>query len=154
MPSHAFFHLFAGSDSGARVARAVAERCRAVLHDGDHIPRRGPALLVGNHAVLALDSFALTAVLVAAGHRVPRFLAEKNFYRFPGGRAVLDAVGAIPGRPDEAVELLERGELVCVYPGGTDDSFKLRAEAYTLKWGERAGFAKVALRARAPIIPI
>lgn len=154
MTSHAWFHLVAGSDSGVRAARALADRFRATLHDGDRIPRRGPALLVGNHALLGLDSVALTAVMVAGGYRVPRFLAEKNLYRLPGVASLLGAVGAIPGRPDEAVELLDQGELVCVYPGGADDSFKLSTEAYTLKWGERAGFARVALRARAPIVPI
>jgi 1-acyl-sn-glycerol-3-phosphate acyltransferase len=154
MPSHSFFRLFAGSDTGIRFGRTLAERFQATLHDGDRIPRRGAALLVGNHALLGLDSVALTAVLVAEGHRVPRFLAEKNLSRLPGGRSFLASVGAVPGTPDEAVALLEAGELVGVYPGGADDSFKLSSEAYTLKWGERTGFAKVALRARAPIVPI
>jgi 1-acyl-sn-glycerol-3-phosphate acyltransferase len=149
-----FFRIFAASDTGARFARTIADRFAATLHDGDHLPRRGPALIVGNHALLGLDSVALTAVLVAAGHRPPRFLAEKNLFRFPGVRAALAALGAIPGAPDEAVALLEAGELVCVYPGGVDDSFKTSAEAYTLKWGDRAGFARVALRAEAPIVPI
>jgi 1-acyl-sn-glycerol-3-phosphate acyltransferase len=154
MASNALFRLFAGSDSGVRAARAVAERFLATLHDGDRIPRSGPALLVGNHAILGLDSVALTALLIADGHRVPRFLAEKNFVKIPGLRSLLYAVGAIPGAPDEAVALLEAGELVAVYPGGADDSFKLSTEAYTLKWGERAGFARVALRARATIVPV
>lgn len=148
------FRIFAASDSGARLARTVAERLRAVLHGSENIPRRGPALLVGNHALFGLDSVALTAVLVADGHRPPRFLAEKNLFRLPGVRATLGALGAVPGLPDDAVALLEAGELVCVYPGGVDDSFKLKAEAYTLKWGERAGFARVALRAGAPIVPV
>lgn len=149
-----WFRIFTGSESGVRVARALAERLRATLHDGDRLPRTGPALLVGNHALLGLDSIALTAVLLADGHRLPRFLAEKNLFRLPGVGAALSAMGAIPGRPEDAVALLEEGELVCVYPGGVDDSFKLSTEAYTLKWGGRAGFARVALRARAPIVPI
>jgi 1-acyl-sn-glycerol-3-phosphate acyltransferase len=148
------FRIFAGSESGVRVARALAAQLSATLHDGDRIPRQGPALLVGNHALLGLDSVALAATLLADGHRLPRFLAEKNLFRLPGVRAALAALGAIPGRPEEAVALLEAGELVCVYPGGVDDSFKLSAEAYTLKWGERQGFARVALRAGAPIVPI
>lgn len=154
MASPTLFRMFTGSSAGMEVARALAARLRASLHGGEHIPRQGPALIVGNHALLGADSVALSAVLVANGHRVPRFLAEKNLYRLPGARSVLGAVGAIPGVPDEAVALLEAGELVGVYPGGIDDSFKLSKEAYTLKWGERAGFARVALRARAPIIPI
>jgi 1-acyl-sn-glycerol-3-phosphate acyltransferase len=150
----ALFRIFSQSDSGARAARALAERFQGTLHDGERIPRRGPALLVGNHALFGVDSFVLTALLLAEGHRVPRFLAEKNLFRLPGLRGALAAVGAVPGHPDEAVALLEAGELVMVYPGGVDDSFKLSSEAYTLQWGERAGFARVALRARAPIVPV
>jgi 1-acyl-sn-glycerol-3-phosphate acyltransferase len=148
------FRIFSQSDSGARAARALAERFQGTLHDADRIPRRGPALLVGNHALFGLDSVVLVSLLVAAGHRVPRFLAEKNLFRLPGLRDALAAVGAIPGEPAEAVALLEAGELVMVYPGGVDDSFKLSTEAHTLKWGERAGFARVALRARVPIVPM
>lgn len=154
MSTPTFLRMVAGSDSGAAAARLVAERLRATLHGGEHLPRRGPALIVGNHALFGADSVALVTVLVAGGHRIPRFLAEKNLYRVPGVRSVLGAVGAVPGTPDEAVALLESGEIVGVYPGGVDDSFKLSAEAYTLKWGERTGFARVALRARAPIVPI
>jgi 1-acyl-sn-glycerol-3-phosphate acyltransferase len=154
LPGDSLFRLFARSDSGRSLASTLASHLAATLHDGDRIPRRGPALLVGNHALLGVDSVALTAVLVADGHRPPRFLAEKNLFRLPGVRAALGALGAVPGRPDEAVALLRAGELVCVYPGGVDDSFKLSAEAYTLKWGERAGFARVALAAGAPIVPV
>ena len=150
----ALFRIFSESDSGARVARALADRFQGTLHDADRIPRRGPALLVGNHALFGLDSIVLTALILGAGHRAPRFLAEKNLFRLPGLRAALASVGAIPGHPDEAVALLEAGELVMVYPGGVDDSFKLSSEAYTLEWGDRAGFARVALRGRAPIVPV
>ena len=52
------------------------------------------------------------------------------------------------------MRLLEAGEMVCVYPGGIDDSFKLSSEAYTLEWGARRGFARVAMQARVPVLPI
>ncbi|MCC6558847.1 MAG: acyltransferase family protein [Polyangiaceae bacterium] len=142
------------SDAGARIGRIVADRFQATLHDGDRVPRAGPALLVGNHALFGLDSIVLMGLLVSETGRYPRFLAERNLFRVPGLGAALDAAGAIEGTPDAAVRLLEDGELVCVYPGGVDDSFKTSAEAYTLKWGARAGFARVALRARAPVVPV
>src|SRR3954463_1043346 len=105
MPS-TLFRVLSSSDSGLRFARAFAARMSAKIHDADRIPREGPALLVGNHALFGLDSFALAATIVAEGHRVPRFLGEKNLFRIPGLRAALRAVGAIPGQPDEAVSLL------------------------------------------------
>ena len=139
---------------GVDLSAAIAARARATLIDAQNLPRQGGALLVGNHALGGVDAFALTALLIVHTGRVPRFLGERNLWRIPGISALLDAAGAIPGIPDDAVRLLENGELVCVYPGGVDDSFKLTHEAYTLKWGSRAGFARVAMRAGVPILPV
>ena len=146
--------IFASTETGIRAAEAVARRLNASMIGDEQIPRKGGALIVGNHAYLGVDSFALSALLVVRTGRMPRFLGERNLWKIPGAAAVLDAVGAIPGAPDDAVRLLEAGEMVCVYPGGIDDSFKLSSEAYQLKWGGRAGFARVALRARAPVVPV
>lgn len=148
------FELFAASDAGAQLSRALAGRFQARIHGAERVPREGAALIVGNHALFGLDSVVLTGLLIAEAGRTPRFLAERNLFRVPGVKQVLDAVGAVEGKPDDAVRLLEDGELVCVYPGGIDESYKLSREAYTLKWGERAGFARVALRAGAPVLPI
>lgn len=145
---------FAATLAGKRFARWVQERFRATLVGGEHVPREGAALLVGNHALFGVDSIALSAVLQLEVERTPRFLAERNLFRAPFAKALFDVVGAIPGEPEEATRLLEDGELVGVYPGGVDDSFKLARDAYTLRWGDRAGFAKVAMRARAPIVPV
>jgi len=145
---------FVKSEAGQRLARTIADKLLATLHGHDHLPRSGSALLVGNHAFLGVDSFALTSLLLLETSRYPRFLAEKNLYRIPVVRDFLHSVGAIPGTPDDAVALLEAGEIVVVYPGGIDDSFKLTRDAYTLPWRGRAGFARVAMRAAAPIIPV
>lgn len=146
--------VFASTESGLRLGRAVAERFQGALHDAENLPRTGGALFVGNHALMGIDSIVLSALLISEVGRTPRFLAEKKLSLIPGVRQVLESVGAIPGTPEDAVRLLEAGELVGVYPGGIDDSFKLSREAYTLKWGDRAGFARVAMRARVPIVPI
>ncbi|MDI1450316.1 lysophospholipid acyltransferase family protein [Polyangium sp. 6x1] len=145
--------MLAQTESGRRFAQSFAEQLRATLHGDEHAPRTGGALLVGNHAFLGIDAFALGALLLLRTGRLPRFLAERNLFRLPGVRELLRSMGAIPGTPDDAVDLLEAGELVVVYPGGVDDSFKLSSDAYTLRWQGRAGFARVAMRARVPIVP-
>lgn len=149
-----FVERFAATIAGKRFAEMLASRFRAQLEGKEHLPEEGAALLVGNHALFGVDSFVLSALLQLEIRRSPRFLAEKNLFRMPFSRVLFDAIGAIPGEPDAAVELLEEGHLVGVYPGGVNDSFKLAKDAYTLKWGERAGFARVAMRARVPIVPI
>ncbi len=145
---------FAATLAGKRLARMIQERFRATLTGSEHLPREGAALIVGNHTLLGIDSIVLTALLQLELGRTPRFLAERTLFRAPLSKALFDAIGAVPGEPEAATRLLEQGELVGVYPGGVDDSFKLARDAYTLRWGERAGFAKVAMRAKAPIVPV
>lgn len=140
-PSTSLLQKIASTDLGLDLLGGLVTQARATLIGEQNLPRRGGALLVGNHALGGLDAFPLTALLIVHTGRVPRFLGERNLWRIPGLSLLLAAAGAIPGAPDAAVRLLAAGELVCVYPGGIDDSFKLTSEAYTLKWGARAGFA-------------
>lgn len=147
-------YSLAHTETFRRIAQEVEKRSQATLHGAEHLPRTGGALLVGNHAYLGIDSWVLSALLIAECNIVPRFLGDRNLWRIPLVRDFLTTFGAIPGQPDNAVELLEAGEIVIVYPGGIDDSFKLSSQAYTLQWQNRAGFAKVAMRAGVPIIPV
>lgn len=136
------------------VARKVGEQFQATLHGQEHLPSTSGALLVGNHAYLGTDSWVLGAMLISHCNVVPRFLGDRNLWRIPGVNRFLTTFGAIAGKPDEAVDLLKAGEIVIVYPGGVDDSFKLSSQAYQLQWNKRAGFARVAMRAQVPIIPV
>jgi 1-acyl-sn-glycerol-3-phosphate acyltransferase len=140
-----------------RLARSLLRAYRiavnARISGAEHIPGAGGALLVGNHAALGLDAFPFAALCVEASGRMPRFLGERNLWRIPGVGRMLDAVGAVPGTRAKATALLRGGALVCVYPGGIDDSFKRAGQEYTLQWGSRDGFARVALHAGTPIIP-
>lgn len=139
---------------GRAAADALIRYFSATLEDAAHIPREGPALLVGNHGAFGVDAFILGALLAREVGRMPTWLAERQLWRVPGAPRVLDALGAIEGEPVAALRRLEAGELVVVYPGGILDSYKLASERHRLQWGSRAGFARLAMQARAPIVPI
>ena len=126
----------------------------ATLEGAENIPRNGGALLVGNHAYLGLDGVVLGSLLLARTGRFPRFLGDRILFRHEPFRSVLHALGAIEGEPGAAEELLSQGELVVVYPGGAEDALKPSHEKHQLKWGDRRGFARVAMRAAAPIVPV
>jgi 1-acyl-sn-glycerol-3-phosphate acyltransferase len=136
------------------LALALVRATRASLHNAHLIPTTGGALIVGNHAFMGADAFVLGALLLRETERKARWLAERNLLALPGIAASLSAVGAIAGTPDAAVNLLRAGELVCVYPGGIDDSWKPVEERNQIKWLGRSGFARVALAANVPIIPV
>lgn len=145
---------FLATEAGRRMARRLVRRFRAKLHGAERIPREGGVLLVGNHSILGIDALPLTALIALETGRVPLFLGERSLWKVPLASKPLDALGIVHGERELAVRLLERGELVLVYPGGVEDSFKLSSEAYVLKWKERRGFAIVAMRAKVPILPI
>jgi 1-acyl-sn-glycerol-3-phosphate acyltransferase len=142
------------SPSGRRVLSLITGYFHATIEGLEHIPRRGGALVVSNHALFALDAAVLAALIVRELGRHPRFLADRMLFKIPLLRGLIQSVGALPGEPQAAQTLLRAGELVFVYPGGVDDSLKLSRERYQLKWKARAGFARVAMQAGVPIIPV
>lgn len=145
---------FLHTPSGRTVLSLVIDYFHATLEHPEHIPEEGGALIVSNHALFALDTAVFGALVVRDIGRNPRFLADRMLWKIPGFRQLITAIGALPGEPYAAEELLRMGELVVVYPGGVDDSLKLSDERYQLKWKERAGFARVAMAAKVPIIPV
>jgi 1-acyl-sn-glycerol-3-phosphate acyltransferase len=61
--------------------------------------------------------------------------------------------GHARANPDDALRLLDAGELVGVFPEGFKGTGKLFSERYRLQRFGRGGFARIALQAGAPMIP-
>lgn len=50
-------------------------------------------------------------------------------------------------------ELMRRGDLILVFPGGAREVAKRKGEQYRLIWKNRLGFAVMAIEGRYPIVP-
>jgi 1-acyl-sn-glycerol-3-phosphate acyltransferase len=148
------FERFPESRVGRTLVDVALRYFDARLVDHERVPRSGGVLLVVNHGVFGFDAFLLGALVWRHTRRLPLWLADWNLWKTPGLGATLDWVNAIPGTPDDAVAHLESGDLVIVYPGGIFDSYKHARDRHKLKWRGRAGFARVAMRAGAPIVPV
>lgn len=148
------FQRFPESFIGRRFIDGVTRYFDARFVGHEHVPREGAALLVANHGIFGFDAAILGALLWQHTHRLALWLADRNLWKTPGLGATLDWVNAIPGTPEDAVAHLSAGELVVVYPGGIFDSYKHARDRHKLLWRGRAGFARVALSAKAPIVPI
>lgn len=125
----------------------------AVMHGVERLPS-GPALLVGNHGPLAIDTSVLIHALYRDTGRIARGLGDRMVFKNPITGYLARVVGGVEGSPDNAQALLSAEELVLVYPGGARETLREPDERYQLSWQGRLGFVRVALRAQVPIVPI
>jgi 1-acyl-sn-glycerol-3-phosphate acyltransferase len=59
----------------------------------------------------------------------------------------------VDGTRENCAEAFRQRQCVLVFPGGARESFKNRDERYALIWGERLGFARMAIRHGVTIVP-
>ncbi|MFM2418912.1 MAG: hypothetical protein RL385_3635 [Pseudomonadota bacterium] len=151
LPHHLRLDLTA-FDAGMR-AYPLARVIRTQLHHAERVPQ-GPSILVGNHGPLAID----TGLLVHAMHRdlgrAVRTLGDRMLFSHRLGRMLVKGFGGVEASPDNARQLLAAGECVLVYPGGARETLRDTGHRYQLSWDGRMGFARLALAAQVPIIPV
>jgi 1-acyl-sn-glycerol-3-phosphate acyltransferase len=123
----------------------------------EHIPEKGAALVVGNHAgTLPFDAMmvALAVLDEHPAHRTLRMLAADMAFSLPVVAPLARKSGNTLACPEDAERLLRAGELVGVWPEGYKGLGKPFSERYRLQRFGRGGFVEVALRTGAPIIPV
>lgn len=64
-----------------------------------------------------------------------------------GLKLLLEVTGVMPGTREECLSALKNGHLVSISPGGVREAL-FSDESYQLMWGNRKGFAQVALDAK------
>lgn len=139
------------------VLRSVYDRWFRVEIDGvEHIPDSGGALIVANHAgVVAWDALMMQ-VAVHDKHprrRQVRPLAADLVFETPILSTAARKSGATMACRRNAEQLLRDGELPAVFPEGFKGCGKSFKDRYQLQRFGRGGFAAVAVRTGAPIIP-
>jgi 1-acyl-sn-glycerol-3-phosphate acyltransferase len=123
------------------------------VHGLERVPAQGPALIVMNHGLLAIDGVLLGLEIWRETGRILRGLAAHFVFRIPVLRDLFLAAGVVDGNRVTADELLARGEIVAVMPGGVREACKPSSERYRLRWEGRTGFVSMALRHSAAVIP-
>jgi 1-acyl-sn-glycerol-3-phosphate acyltransferase len=123
--------------------------------EGAKIPKTGPVIVASNH-LSYMDALAFAFFLFING-RAPRFLGKVQVFRVPIIGKILLAAGQIPVERESkearvaltyALQLLEMGHQVAVYPEGTltrdDECWPMVA---------KTGVARLAVISKAPVYP-
>lgn len=123
----------------------------------ENVPSEGPCLLVANHSgMLPLDAWMIqfaVSELHPAG-RLVRFLVEEWFTSQPFISYNMARMGQVRGSQVNAERLLNRGELVGLFPEGIKGIGKTYRERYHLQRFGRGGTVRLAMKTKAPLLPV
>lgn len=122
----------------------------------EHIPPHGAAILVANHGgVVPLDATILFHDVLRHTDppRIARSTADWFVPRLPLISTVFARMGMVSGTRANVRRLLERDELISIFPEGVSGVAKRFRDRYKIQdW--KVGFAELAMRYRAPVIPV
>lgn len=128
------------------------------IHHVENISPNRPALLVGNHSagLMPLDAlFAINEIKSHIGEDERIYTLVHDFaYMAPRIAKVAKRVGVIRAHKDNALQALQSGGHVLVYPGGDKDAFRTFSERKKIVLANRKGFIRLALQANVPIVPL
>jgi 1-acyl-sn-glycerol-3-phosphate acyltransferase len=115
------------------------------------------ALFVGNHN--GMITYEVLMMFYAwwkkyGTSRKALGLAHNMALQNPFFKWIVPKIGAIPATPERALQALNDGYSLLVYPGGEKEAFRPFTERKKVDFYQRKGFIRLALKAKVPIVPI
>lgn len=129
---------------------------RVILNGIENIPADGPALIIGNHSgQIPMDGMMISVACMTEMEkpRLPRAMIEKWFPTLPFIGQYFNKMGQTVGVTENADRLLEKGELMMIFPEGALGSGKTWDLRYKIQRFTH-GFMELAIKHQAPIIPV
>jgi len=129
---------------------------RVRSHGIEHVPREGAAILAANHSGLLPIDAAMIVIDVLRNTRparAPRPIGDLFIPLLPSIGTLFSRLGMVSGTRANFRYLLQKGELVLVFPEGTPGIGKGWGKRYQLQ-EFRVGHAELALAERVPIVPV
>lgn len=123
----------------------------------ESIPPKGPAILVANHSGALPYDGAMIHMAAFNEHeagRTVRFLVEDFVFKTPLLCGFVKRTGGVRACHENATILLNRGQLIVVFPEGVKGVSKSYDERYRLQRFGRGGYVRLAMRTGVPIIPV
>lgn len=125
---------------------------RFELRGAEHVPATGPLLVVATHSALTYDILLGMAGVYRHTGRLVHPLGDRIWFRIPLVRSFMTNIGVVVAGPERARELLRRGEIVGVAPGGMWEALRPREQRFQVRWEGRRGFARLAVETEVPIV--
>lgn len=130
---------------------------RVEARGAQHVPAKGPAILVANHSGAFPYDGVMTHLAVYNEHpkgRIVRYLVDDYVFEVPLLRSFIMRAGGVRACHENATRLLDRGELIVVFPEGVKGVSKTFDQRYRLLRFGRGGFIRLAMRTGVPIVPV
>ena len=125
---------------------------RHEVHGISLVPQKGSVIIACTHSLATYDILLLMTAIFQRYGRFPRSLIDRAFYKLPGLGELMEKMGSIVGTHENAVTLLENGEVLYLAPGGMRESLRPSDSRYQIIWGKRRGFAKLAIETGSPVV--
>ncbi|MBI4816607.1 MAG: acyltransferase family protein [Deltaproteobacteria bacterium] len=142
---------------GLLMTRFLYESWFRVISTGaECIPKSGSAILVANHSgALPFDGAMIWADVLRQTHppRLARPVEDNFVPLLPFVSTLFHRAGGVGGSRGNVRKLLDDGELLLIFPEGTEGIGKPFRERYQLR-PFRVGHVELAFRHRVPVIPI
>ncbi len=122
----------------------------------ENVPQTGAAILCANHSgMIPIDALMLYLDVVQKTYppRVPRIVMDTFVPKLPFVSSLFARGGGVSGARGTVRRLLSDGELLGIFPEGIPGISKPFKDRYQLT-PFRVGHAELAIRHRAPIIPV
>eukprot|EP00088_Acartia_fossae_P038854 TRINITY_DN4031_c0_g1_i1.p1 TRINITY_DN4031_c0_g1~~TRINITY_DN4031_c0_g1_i1.p1 ORF type:complete len:362 (+),score=22.13 TRINITY_DN4031_c0_g1_i1:324-1409(+) len=119
----------------------------------ENLPTDTGCLLVYYHGAIPLDYYYLVnRVLLLKGVMI-KSVVDRCLFSMPGVKIILDVFGCTSGTVDSLAEELSNGQILGLSPGGIYEA-QFSDHYYKVEWRNRLGFARAALKANVPILPV
>jgi len=119
----------------------------------ENLPTEGGCVLLYYHGALPVDYYYLVVTILLMKETMVSSVVDKFLFSMPGLKIVLEAFSCTPGTVDSCAEELSRGKILGLAPGGVYEA-QFGDHQYQPLWKERLGFARAALKANVPILPV
>lgn len=137
---------------GMKVMEFLKLYHRYELRGLENLPATGAGIIAISHSFATYENLLLASEIYLRTGRYCAGLADRRIFQTPGLAQFFKRIGAISGSPEVGADLLHKGNLLMLSPGGMREALRPSSEKYRVDWAGRLGFARLAIKTQVPVI--